>query len=389
MKRELDCSVLNSPAIGVGVIGYGFMGKVHSNAYIKIPYTYDKPAAYPNLIGMSGRSEKALVDTARRFGFRYTCTDYNELVSDPDVQIVDNCTPDNLHAAPSIAAVRAGKHIICEKPLAMTVDDARKMRDEAAASGVKHMLCHNYRFMPAVRLAKKLIEDGELGDLYQFRGVYLQEVGHDPAEKLENVWYAAGTRSGILLGIGCHVVDMARYLMGEMKTVTGMARTFNTTRRSSGGGKERVTADEVNGALVEFESGAAGTIESAGVSTGRKNQLCWEVNGSRGSIRFDLEDLNHLHVCLDKAPVEEVRGFTNVSVTDFNHPLQSMILPPGHNTGWEYGHVHALHHFIGCVVGDRDVAPYAATFEDGYRIQVIMDALLQSAASSRTVELSF
>jgi predicted dehydrogenase len=338
---------------------------------------------------MSGRNEEALVDTARRFGYRYTCTDYMELVSDPEVQIVDSCTPDDVHAAPSIAAVQAGKHIICEKPLAMTVDDARKMRDEAVASGVKHMLCHNYRFMPAVRLAKKLIDDGELGDIYQFRGVYLQEVGHDPGEKLENVWYAAGTRSGVLLGIGCHVIDMARFLMGEMRAVTGMVRTFNTTRKDNGGRSKGVAADEVNGALVEFESGAVGTIESAGVSTGRKNQLGWEINGSKGSIRFDLEDLNHLHVCLDNVPLKDVRGFTNVSVTDFSHPLQSMILPPGHNAGWEYGHVHALHHFIECVIDDRDVSPHAATFEDGYRIQVIMDALLQSAAFNRKVTLSF
>jgi len=389
MKRELNCAALNNPDIGVGVVGYGLMGKVHSNAYVKIPYTYGKPAAYPRLVSMCGRNEKALVDAARRFGYQHVCTDWKELIHDPAVQMVDNCTPDNMHAEPTIAAVRAGKHALCEKPLAMTVDDARKMRDEAESAGVKHMLCHNYRFMPAVRLAKKLIEEGELGSIYQFRGVYLQEVGHNPTETLENVWYATGTRSGVLLGIGSHVIDMARFLCGEMTAVAGIVRTFNSPRKYGGGKSEKVTADEVNGALVEFENGAVGHIESAGVSTGRKNQLSWEINGSKGSVCFDLEDLNHLHVCLDKVSVKGVRGFTKISVTDFDHPLQSMILPPGHNTGWEYGHVHALNHFIECIVADRDVSPYGSTFEDGYRIQVIMDALLRSADSGSKVHLSF
>lgn len=389
MMRELDYATLNNPCIGIGVVGYGFMGKVHSNAYLKIPYTYQEPAAYPLLISMCGRNEKAVIDTARRFGYQHVCTDWKELIEDPSVQIVDNCTPDSMHAEPSIAAVRAEKHVICEKPLAMTVAEAKEMRDEACNAGVKHMLCHNYRFMPAVRLAKKLIEEGELGRIYQFRGVYLQEVGHGPSEVLENVWYAAGTRSGVLLGIGSHIIDMARFLLGEMEAVAGMVRTFNTSRKDSSGKTESVTADEVNGALVEFTSGAVGTIESAGVSTGRKNQLSWEINGSKGSLRFDLEDLNHLHVCLDKTAVQDVRGFTNISVTDFSHPLQSMILPPGHNTGWEYGHVHALNHFIECVAADRDVAPYGATFEDGYRIQVIMDAIVQSSRDGKKRELLF
>jgi predicted dehydrogenase len=389
MERELDCEKLNTPGIGVGVIGYGFMGKVHSNAYLKIPCTYREPAAFPRLVSMCGRNEDGVVDTARRFGYRRVCTSWQELIEDPDVEIVDVCTPDDRHAAPSVAAAEAGKHVICEKPLAMTVEDAKRMLEAVRKAGVKHLLCHNYRFMPAVRLARKLIEDGELGTVYQFRGVYLQEVGHDPAEVLENVWYVSGTRSGVLLGIGCHVIDLARFLLGEMRAVSGFARTFNSSRRSGTGREEEVAADEVNGALVEFESGAVGTLESAGVSTGRMNRLAWEINGSKGSLSFDLEDLNHLQVCLEGSPVREVRGFTRVSVTGFEHTLQSMILPPGHNAGWEYGHVHALHHVIECIVRDRPVEPYGASFEDGYRIQVIMDGILQSARAGRKIELKY
>jgi len=384
--RILDVDRLNEPGVGIGVLGYGFMGKVHSNAYIKIPYTYAEPPAYPRLVAMCGRNEEAVRDTARRFGYRGYCTDWKELADHPDVDIFDNCTPDDTHAEPVIAAARAGKHVLCEKPLAMKVTDTRRMIEAAEESGVKHMLCHNYRFMPAVRLAKTMIDDGELGTIYQFRGRYLQEVGHDPGEKTENVWYTSGTKSGVLLGIGCHIIDLARFLAGEIVSIQGMVKTFNTRRETSGGKTETVTADEVNCALVEFASGAVGTLESAGISTGRKNQCTWEINGSKGSLCFDLEDLNYLSVFRNGSTA---RGFTAVSVTEPSHPLQTMILPPGHIAGWEYGHVHALGHFIECVVRDRPVAPFGADFNDGYRVQVIMESLVESSGSGRKVPVTF
>ncbi|MBN1835053.1 MAG: Gfo/Idh/MocA family oxidoreductase [Spirochaetales bacterium] len=389
MFRTIDCSALNQPRIGIGVVGYGFMGKVHSNAYLKIPYTYASPEAYPELVAMAGRSEDALVDTARRFGYRGVYTDWRALVEDPEVQIVDNCTPDDLHAEVSIAALRAGKHVVCEKPLAMTAADAQRMRDTALQSGRKHLLCHNYRFMPAVRLARQLIEEGRLGRIYQFRGRYLQQIGHDPDETTEDVWYATGTRSGVLLGIGCHIIDLARFLVGEVQAVSGLVKTFNRTRADRSGRTETVSADEVNYALVEFAGGAVGTLESAGISTGRKNQCTWEINGSKGSLLFDLEDLNHLQVCLEGGAAGPAFGFSNVSVTGPNHPLQAAILPPGHNAGWEYGHVHALHHLLEAVAKDRKVEPYGATFEDGYRIQVVMEAIVNSAKIGGRVEVSF
>ncbi len=375
------------PSPGIGVLGYGFMGKIHSNAYVKIPYTYQNPAVFPELVALCGRNAEKVSDTAVRFGYRGFYTDWKKLVNDPDVQIIDNCTPDDMHAAPTIDAARAGKHVICEKPLAMTVKDARVMLDAVKKAGVKHMLCHNYRFMPAVRLAKMLIEDGRLGTIYQFRGRYLQEVGHDPEEPVENVWYTAGTKSGVLLGIGCHIIDLSRFLIGEIAAVSGLVKTFNTERKYVSGAIETVTADEVNYALVEFKNGVVGTLESSGISTGRKNQCTWEINGSKGSISFDIEDLNHLHVYLDNG--NDVKGFTDVSVTDFSHPLQSAILPPGHIAGWEYGHVHALHHFLDCVVNNKKVGPFAATFEDGYRIQVIMAAIQESSKRRKRVEIQF
>jgi predicted dehydrogenase len=271
----------------------------------------------------------------------------------------------------------------------MTVRDAAAMLEAATQAGVKHMCCFNYRFIPAVRLAKELLERGAIGQVYHFRGRYLQEPGHDPASAVEDVWYTSGTRSGILLGIGSHVIDMARFLVGEITSVSGLVRTWNTARVNRAGMVETVSADEGNLALVEFAGGAAGTLESSGVATGHKNQHTWEINGSQGSICWDLEDPNHLLVYSDEAPAPDMRGFASVSVTTGAHPLQTIYLPPGHNAGWEYGHVHALYHFLECVVNDKPVAPYGATFEDGYRAQVIMDAVVRSSRTGRRINLTY
>lgn len=379
---------LPGPRLGIGVLGYGFMGKVHSNAYLKIPYSFSQPAAYPDLIALCGRDAARVADLAARMRFRGYYTDWKQMIEDPNIHILDNCTPDNLHHAPSVAAAQAGKHVICEKPLAMTVRDAAEMLEAASKAGVKHMTCFNYRFIPAVRLARQLLERGVIGQVYQFRGRYLQEPGHDPTAPLEDVWYASGTRSGILLGIGSHIIDMARFLVGEIVAVSGLLRTWNTTRRSRAGAAETVTADEANVAVVEFANGAIGTLESSGVATGHKNQHTWEINGSKGSMYWDLEDPNHLYVYSDDLPAE-LRGFASVSVTTGAHPLQVLYLPPGHNAGWEYGHLHALHHFLDCVAHDKPVAPYGATFEDGYRVQVIMDAMMRSSQDGRRVTLTY
>lgn len=377
------------PSIGIGVIGHGFMGKVHSNAYLKIPYSYAQPPALPQLVAICGRNETAACRAANRLKYKGYYTDWKKLIRDSRIRVVDVCTPDDRHEEPSVESVRAGKHVICEKPLAMTAAAAMRMRDEAMGAGVKHMLCHNYRFFPAVRLAKQLIDSGALGAIYQFRGRYLQDAGHDPASPLEKAWYASGTKSGVLLGIGSHIIDMARFLAGEIVSLSGLVKTYNSRRRNGSGAEEIVTADEENVAIVEFENGAIGTIESSCISTGRKNQLAFEINGSKGSLSFDLEDPNHLLVYLDAAAIREARGFANVSVTSGNHPLQTLILPPGHNSGWEYGHVHALAHFIDCVVNDKEVAPMGATFEDGYRIQVIMESFHASCNSGKRVELAY
>lgn len=385
----VDYGALPGRRVGIGMLGYGFMGKVHSNAFLKIPYSFDDPAACPELVAMCGRDEARVADVAARLRYRGYYTDWTLMLEDPDIHILDNCTPDDQHRAPSIAAAEAGKHVICEKPLAVTVDDAAAMLEAVTKAGVKHMCCFNYRFIPAVRLARELLERDIIGDVYHFRGRYLQEPGHDPATPVEDVWYASGTRSGILLGIGSHIIDMARFLLGEITSVSALVHTWNTARANRAGAVQTVSADEGNLALVQFASGAAGTLESSGVATGHKNQHTWEINGSKGSICWDLEDPNHLLVYSDDALSPETRGFASVSVTTSAHPLQTIYLPPGHNAGWEYGHVHALHHFVDCVVNEKPVAPYGATFEDGYRVQVIMDAMEQSSRTGHRIDLTY
>ena len=297
---------------------------------------------------------------------------------------MDVCTPDNEHCAPAIAAAKAGKNVICEKPLAMSVHDARAMA--AAAEGVTNMLCHNYRFIPAVRFARELIDGGALGRIYHLRIRYLQEPGHDPDAPLEDAWYATGAGSGVLLGIGSHVIDMARFLAGDIASLSGLVKTYNISRKSRTGTVESVSADEANISIVEFASGATGTIESSGVATGRKNEQAWEVNGSNGSLCFDLEDPNHLQYYSDDAP-PTLRGFTDISVTDPGHPLRTVYLPAGHNAGWEYGHVHALHHFLECAAAGRSVTPWGATFADGVRVQEAMEAVVESSRSGARITL--
>jgi predicted dehydrogenase len=384
---EINYEEMELPKIGIGVLGYGFMGKVHSKAYRQIPHMFWPPPAIPSLIGICGRDKVRVEDTAKRYGYKGFCTDWHLLIDDPRISIFDNCGPDNVHYEPSVAAAEAGKHVFCEKPLAVSAEDAKKMLDAANKSGVKHMCGYNYRFIPAVRLARELIEKGAVGRIFQFRGRYLQGPGHKPSEPIENVWYASGPRSGVLLGIGCHVVDMARFLVGEIKAVNGLNRTYTRSRPKKSGGYEEVRADEGSVAILEFENGATGTLESSGVSTGRKNQLAWEINGSKGSISFDLEDLNHLHVCLEEASSGEIMGFSNVSVTEPYHPFHSEILPPGHNVGWEYGHLNEIFHFIDAVAGDKPITPYGATFEDGYMVQLVIEAINESSGTGRRIEI--
>jgi predicted dehydrogenase len=372
--------------IGVGMLGYAFMGKAHSNAYKTLSYMTWPPPYLPRLVSIAGRNEEAVAEAARRYGFEGYVTDWRELVQDERIALFDNSGPNNLHTEPSIAAAEAGKHVICEKPLGRDANESYEAWQRVDAAGVKHMCAFNYRFVPAVRLARQMIEAGELGEIFHFRGRYLQEWAVDPDSPI--VWRlskeAAG--SGALGDLGAHVIDLARYLLGqEVTTVSALSKTFIESREGT-----KVDVDDAIEAAVEFSRGALGTLEASRFCPGRRNGLAFEINGSKGSIAFNLERLNELDVYLTGSePGASAQGFRSVLVSEADHPFWEWWWPRGHIIGWEHTFVHELHHLLSAIRDDGDVAPHGATFEDGYRCAEVCDAVLRSAESGRREEVSY
>ena len=357
--------------IGVGMLGYAFMGKAHSNAYKTLAYMTWPPPLVPQLVSIAGRSEDAVSEAARRYGFAEHVTDWRAVVADDRVQLFDNVGPNNLHAEPTIAAAEAGKHVICEKPLGRDAVESYETWRRVEATGVKHMCAFNYRFVPAVRLARQIIESGELGDITHFRGAYLQEWGAADIDAWRFDKSAAG--SGALGDLGAHVVDLARYLVGEIASVAAITAAFWPGRE----------VDDAVEAAVSFESGAVGTIEATRFASGRKNHFAWEINGSKGSLAFDLERLNELEYS------EGNKGFRTVLVTEADHPFWEHWWPHGHIIGWEHTFVHELHHLLTAIRDDGGVAPHGATLEDGYRAAEVCDAMLRSAEGGGRESVSY
>jgi predicted dehydrogenase len=380
-----------APEIGVGMLGYAFMGKAHSNAYKKIPYMMYPPPAIPRLVAVCGRNQGAVAEAARRYGYEGYYTDWRKMLEDDRIQLFDNGGPNNMHAGPCIAAAQAGKHVFCEKPLARTAGEAKQMLDAVTKAGVKHMVAFNYRFVPAIRQAWDLIESGALGQIYHYRAVYLQE-WIMPHHNTSMIWRLdkelAG--SGALGDLGAHIIDLGRFLVGEMKSVSAMTRTFIEERPlSEGSGTGKVDVDDAFVAAVEFENGAIGTLEATRFAGGRKNYEVLEINGEKGSIRFNLERMNELEVFWVGEEPQETQGFHDVLISEAYHPWWENWWPHGHIIGWEHTFVHELTHFLDCIVNDKEVAPCGATFEDGYRTAVICDAILESAATKKQVEIKY
>ena len=375
--------------LAIGLLGYGFMGRCHTNAFSTIPYIYPGDGMRTRLRTLCGLDEAKARAAATELGYEQFSTEWKDVVSDPEIDIFDNCGPDPVHVEPTIAALEAGKHVICEKPLAVAVADARRMRDAAAAAKGKSMCVFNYRFFPAVRLAKQMLEAGKLGQIYQIRAHYLQSAGHDNTLKPEQVWYCAWPHSGAVQGIGTHAIDQCRYLIGEIKSVSSLMRVFQPERAVASVTDPNALSDETTMSVVEFESGVIGTITSSAVATGRKNSLGWEISGSNGALRWDLEHPNSLWICLDGKPAREVTGFTDVNVTDPDHPDARAWWGPGHNLGWEHGHIIEKRYFLRSIAQGTPLDPAQATFEDGYRAAVVVEAMRTSSNSGHRVMLSF
>ncbi len=379
-----------APEIGVGMLGYAFMGKAHSNAMKKLPYMIYPPPAIPKMVAICGRNEEATRAAAVRFGYESYYTDWRKMLADDRVQLFDNGGPNDAHAEPSIVAAQAGKHILCEKPLGRTAEESKTMLDAVQKAGVKHMVAFNYRFVPAIRQIRKIVDSGALGQIYHFRASYLQE-WIMPHYNLGMIWrlQKSVAGSGALGDLGAHIIDLGRYLVGDVKSVSAMTKTFIPERPWGDGTMGKVDVDDAFAAVVEFENGALGTLEATRFAAGRKNANTLEINAEKGSIRFNLERMNELEVFwIDDEP-KETRGFHNVLVSEPYHPWWEHWWPQGHMIGWEHTFVHEIAHLLDCIVNDRPVAPIGADFEDGYRAAVICDAILESATSKRQVDCKY
>ena len=374
----------------VGFLGYRFMGQAHANALARLPMFFpDAPEVERDVL--VGRDEEALSEAVDQFGFERYATDWEEVVDEVDVFY--NLGPNNLHPEPSIAALDAGTHVFCEKPLAHTLDAAERMAAAAESSDATAGVAFNYRFVPAIQYAKALIDDGFVGDVHHVRAEYLQDWLVDPTApwSWRNSEDVAG--SGALGDLGAHSIDLAQYLIGDtIDRVSGHLRTFVDERPvpgEDGGGLDAagsdsvetrpVTVDDAYTAQAAFEGGAMGVFEASRFATGHKNANTIEINGSDGSIRFDLERFNELEV-LDS----DARGFETVLVTDPDDPYLDHWWPPGHVLGWEHTFVHENYEFLSAAAAGDAHEP---DFETGLAVQRTLAAIEESDERGEWVQV--
>ena len=379
--------------INVGMVGYKFMGRAHSNAWRQAAHIF-QPGLKPVLKAICGRTGPAVMSAAEGLGWEGHETDWRKLIARDDIDLVDICTGGGIsHKEIALGAAEEGKHILCEKPLANSLADAQEMLDAVQKAGVKHMVNFNYRRVPAVALAKSMIEEGLIGRIYHWRGIYLQDWIVDPEFPL--VWRLnksiAG--SGPLGDIAAHSVDLARYLIGEIVEVSGMMQTFIEERplpaEVEGLGavaaeeRGRVSVEDAVAFLARFENGVFGTFEGTRFATGRKNYNHFEINGSEGSLAFDLERMNELHY-YSLRDDRDHQGFRVIKATEPTHPYVSAWWPPGHTLGWEHTFVNSVYDLLEAISSDEMPVP---SFADGAQCQAVLEAVEESARSRGWVEV--
>lgn len=379
--------------IGVGLVGYKFMGRAHSNAYRQVAAFFDVDPK-PVMRAICGRDANATQAAADKLGWESIETDYHTLVARDDIGLVDVSTPGYTHRDVVLAALAAGKHVICEKPLANTLSEAREMVEAAKKAGTINMVNFNYRRVPAVQFAKQLIDEGKIGDITHWRAVYLQDWLVNPMAPLAWRLKKELAGSGALGDIAAHILDLSHLLVGPVTEVVGTLDTFTKQRPieapSDGGsglsnkaGIEmgEVTVDDATTFLARFANGATGTFEASRMATGRKNYNSFEINGTKGSISFNLERLNELEVYFreDEAGLQ---GFRTINVTDSVHAYANHWWPAGHIIGWEHSHTHNI---VALLEGIRTGVNPSPSFEDGFRCQAVLDAVERSS-TSRTWE---
>ncbi len=381
----------------VGMIGYRFMGKAHSNAWRQAPHFFPLAASL-EMHTICGR-DPAAVEAARvQFGWQRASTDWRAVVNSPAIDIVDINTPNDSHAEIAIAAANAGKHVLCEKPLALTVRQCEQMLAAVKKNRVVHMVCHNYRRIPAIAQARKMIDEGALGDLFHYHARYAQDWIVDPDFPL--VWRLQKgiSGSGAHGDINAHIIDIGRYLVGEFKEVCGLLHTFikerplldTSGKGQSLGGKGgrkmgKVTVDDAALFLGRFTNGALASLEATRFALGRKNHIEVEINGSKGSLHFDFEDMNRLKF-FDNTQPGDRQGFRDILVTQPGgaHPYVGQWWPPGHIIGYEHTFVHTIADFVNACVAGKPVQP---TFEDGLKNQRVLAAVEESSRRGRWVKV--
>ncbi|MER3414023.1 MAG: dehydrogenase [Armatimonadota bacterium] len=362
--------------INVALVGYQFMGKAHSNAWRQAPRFFDLEWT-PRLKVLCGRNRGALERAAQQYGIEEVETDWRKVVQRDDIDLVDVATPGHLHAPISIKAAKNGKIVWCEKPLANTLAEAEEMVEAVTEAGVFHALFHNYRFCPAIQLAKRLLDEGALGEILHFRAVYLQDWLSDPNTPM--VWRLkrkfAG--SGAHGDLNSHLIDLARFLVGEIEEVCGMLKTFVKERPTVEGSPEKDVVDVDDAALflARFASGAIGSFEATRFALGRKNHNRIEVNGSKGSLVFNLERMNELEF-YDGTKNEGLRGFRTIQTTDPSHPFVRAYWPPGHIIGYEHTFINLVAEGLTHMANGENPSP---NFDDGLSCQRVLNAVERSA----------
>lgn len=379
-----------SKTINVGLIGNRFMGKAHSNAYLKVAKFFDM-AATPVMKTVCGLNQEEVQAFADRFGWEQASIDWEAVAADDNIDLIDVCTPGDTHAPIAIAAAKAGKHIFCEKPLANSLADAREMLAAAREAKVRHMVNFCYRRAPAVALARQMVAAGEIGEVRQWRGTYLQDWLSDPESPYSWRLDKKIAGSGAHGDLNAHAIDLARFITGdEITEVVGDLKTFVHERPhpqgegtgigaggSSDSGMGKVTVDDAAIFLARFGKGAIGTFEATRMATGRKNYNRFEVSGSRGSLAWNFEDMNVLEFYSADDPSGR-QGFRQILATEAEHPYVGAWWPPGHVLGYEHGFVNSVYDLCQAIAGEGEIAP---DFKDGAQCVAVLEAVEASAES--------
>lgn len=371
-------------SIGIGMLGYGSMGRAHSTALRQVPQLLP---ITPRLVALCGRQPDAVAKAAHRYGFEGYYTDWRQMIEDERIELFSNLAPNGAHAEPCILAAQAGKHLLCEKPLARTAPEAKAMLDAVTKAGVKHLTAFNLRFIPAVRYVRGLIQGGALGRVYHLRAHYLSE-SHHPYKQSAMRWRMskAESGSGVLGDLGSHMIDLARFLVGEISTVGGMLKTFIDQRPIGGTGEmAKVDVDDAFVATLAFANGAIGTVEATKFAAGHPSQRYMEINGELGSVRLDLERLNEVELFW----TGESKGFQRVMVTERSLPSAAPWWPSGGQIATEHTYLFQMAHLLDCIATGAPVEPLGATFLDGYRVAAVCDAIIEASESRRLVDVIY